>query len=191
MNRPGARTKNGFYTKGKEHPRASATPGTTRDTVHCMSSATPGIVGHDGVSPLLGLPLRLSRPAGQQNARWARRILPSSQAGPNPLGENLSLSSPPLKPRGLLLSVMRQKVGKERSQGVFAPLAIPPPELSELGQALLRADASGLCKEKPSLRVPSGTAKDGDSANGDGLSPKLINSSEPQGRRFSACSLDL
>ena len=75
--------------------------------------------------PLLGLQLRLSRPTGRQNALWARRILPSSQAGPNPLGENQSLSSPPLEPRGLLLSVMRQKVGKERSQGVFAPLANP------------------------------------------------------------------
>ena len=50
---------------------------------------------------------------------------PSPPSGPDPLGENQSLSSPPLEPRGLLLSVMRQKVGKERSQGVFAPLAIP------------------------------------------------------------------
>ena len=49
-----------------------------------------------------------------------------SPSGPNPLGENITLSSPPLEPRRLLLSVMRQKVGKERSQGVFAPLAIPP-----------------------------------------------------------------
>ena len=40
-------------------------------------------------------------------------------------GLNESLSSSPLRPRGLLLSVMRQKVGKERSQGVFAPLANP------------------------------------------------------------------
>jgi hypothetical protein len=55
----------------------------------------------------------------------ARRILPSSRAGPNPLGENQSLSSPPLEPRGLLLSVMRQKVGKERSQEGCAPLANP------------------------------------------------------------------
>ena len=37
-------------------------------------------------------------------------------------GLNESLSSPPLKPRGLLLSVMRQKVGKERSQGDCHPL---------------------------------------------------------------------
>ncbi len=55
-------------------------------------------------------------------------------SGPYPLGKNQSLSSPPLEPRGLLLSVMRQKVGKERSQGVFAPLAIPRcyPNLAEL-----------------------------------------------------------
>ena len=46
-------------------------------------------------------------------------------SGPDPLGVNQSLSSPPLEPRGLLLSVMRQKVGKERNQGVFAPLANP------------------------------------------------------------------
>ena len=50
---------------------------------------------------------------------------PSPPSGPNPLGENQSFSFKPLEPRGLLLSVMRQKVGKERSQGVFAPLANP------------------------------------------------------------------
>ena len=47
---------------------------------------------------------------------------PSPPSGPNPLGENQSLSSPPLEPRGLLLSVMRQKVGKDRSQGDYHPL---------------------------------------------------------------------
>ena len=63
----------------------------------------------------------------------ARRILPSSRAGPNPLGENITFSSPPLEPRGLLLSVMRQKVGKERSQGSSTPLANPRryPNLAE------------------------------------------------------------
>ncbi len=71
----------------------------------------------------------------QQNARWVRprgAARHSNRAGPNPLGENQSLSSPPLKPRGLLLSVMRQKVGKERSQGDCHPLGHPPllPELS-------------------------------------------------------------
>ncbi len=49
-----------------------------------------------------------------------------SPSGPNPLGENITLSSPPLKPRGLLLSVMRQKVSKERSQGDCHPLGHPP-----------------------------------------------------------------
>ncbi len=52
---------------------------------------------------------------------------PSPPSGPNPLGENQSLSSPPLEPRGLLLSVMRQKVGKERNQGDYRPLGYPPP----------------------------------------------------------------
>ena len=46
-------------------------------------------------------------------------------SGPNLLGENITLSSPPLEPRRLLLSAMRQKVSKDRSQGVFAPLANP------------------------------------------------------------------
>ena len=108
-------------------PRASATP--IREPVPgCITSATVGSIGRRPSRvqcPPLALQLRLSCPTGRQNARWARRILPSSQAGPNPLGENITLSSPPLEPRGLLLSVMRQKVGKERSQGVFAPLANP------------------------------------------------------------------
>ena len=126
----------------QHRPRASATEEITGVTVHCMSSATPGTVGRR--------PKRAPMPASwtsvppgsirkvQQSVRpvfrcvasrkrgvGARRILPSSRAGPNPLGENQSLSSPPLEPRGLLLSAMRQKVSKERSQGVFAPLAIP------------------------------------------------------------------
>ena len=37
-------------------------------------------------------------------------------------GLNESLTSSPLEPRGLLLSVMRQKVGKERNQGDSHPL---------------------------------------------------------------------
>ena len=131
---------------------------------------------------LLGL--LLSRPNGQQNARWARcvasrcrwalqpglsgeksgsaSLASHTPSGPNPLGENQSLSSPPLKPRGLLLSVMRQKVGKERSQGVFAPLAIPPdwaanhqPRKFGLAPIPLR-----LCKTP--VGVPSGTAEDDD-----------------------------
>ena len=42
---------------------------------------------------------------------------------------------------------MRQKVGKERSQGDCHPLGHPP-LLPELGQALLRADASGALQSK-------------------------------------------
>ena len=62
------------------------------------------------------------RPVGAVFSCVASR---NRERGPNPLGENQSLSSPPLEPRGLLLSVMRQKVGKDRSQGDSAPLAIP------------------------------------------------------------------
>ncbi len=58
---------------------------------------------------------------------------PGPPSGPNPLGENITFSSPPLEPRGLLLSVMRQKVGKERSQGDCHPLGHPP-LLPELGR---------------------------------------------------------
>ncbi len=70
-------------------------------------------------------------PAGRHPACFRGHSVKPS--GPYPLGKNQSLSSPPLEPRGLLLSVMRQKVGKERSQGVFAPLAIPRcyPNLAE------------------------------------------------------------
>ncbi len=56
-------------------------------------------------------------------------------------GLNDSLTSSPLEPRGLLLSVMRQKVGKERSQGAATPLAIPrqyypPPKTATYGRSL-------------------------------------------------------
>ena len=54
-------------------------------------------------------------------------------SSPNPLGKNKSFSFKPLMPRRHLLSVMRQKVGKERSQEGAAPLAIPRcyPNLAE------------------------------------------------------------
>ena len=119
----------------QRHPRAAATAGIERlKTVqeNCMPSATAGTVGRHPFLRGVAMPATCTstmafspewtakRPVG------ARRILPSSRAGPNPLGENQSLSSPPLKPRGLLLSVMRQKVGKERSQGDCHPLGYPP-----------------------------------------------------------------
>ncbi len=93
-------------------------------------------------------------------------------SGPDPLGENITFSSPPLKPRGLLLSVMRQKVGKERSQEGFAPLANPrffqtvPRRMFGLAPTPLR-----LCKTP--VGVPSGTAKDDDAKHRDWFSPKL------------------
>ena len=68
---------------------------------------------------------------------------------------------------------MRQKVGKERSQGVFAPLAIPPdwvanhqPRKFGLAPTPLR-----LCKTP--VGVPSGTAKADDAKHRDWFSPKL------------------
>ena len=85
-------------------------------------------------------------PAGRHPACFRGHSVKPS--GPYPLGKNESLSSPPLKPRGLLLSVMRQKVSKDRSQGDCHPLGHPPPKLSELGQALLRATASGALQSK-------------------------------------------
>ena len=126
-----------------DRPRATATPDITTGMEHCVMSATAATAGRRRLrvpmpatwaSTTAFSPDRpAKRPVGavfrcvasRKREVGARRILPSSRAGPNPLGENQSLSSPPLEPRGLLLSVMRQKVGKERSQGVFAPLAIP------------------------------------------------------------------
>ncbi len=97
-------------------------------------------------------------------------------SGPYPLGKNQSLSSPPLEPRGLLLSVMRQKVGKERSQGVFAPLANPHRFLAcPLRKFGPSPTPLRLCKTP--VGVPSGTAEAGDAKHrerlGKILSPKL------------------
>ncbi len=97
--------------------RAAATVGTV---FRCVASRNRerGAAGH------------ANRACGQKSG--SASLASHTPSGPNPLGENQSLSSPPLKPRGLLLSVMRQKVGKERSQGNCHPLGHPPllPELS-------------------------------------------------------------
>ena len=76
-----------------------------------------------------GVLLGFSPPNLEPGLRAKKRV---SQFGlPHPVepqpsqGESISFLSP-AQAAGLLLSVMRQKVGKERSQGVFAPLAIPP-----------------------------------------------------------------
>jgi hypothetical protein len=73
-------------------------------------------------------------------------------------GLNDSLSSPPLKPRGLLLSVMRQKVGKERSQGDCHPLGHPP-LLPELGRNNSSKTPRGRVALPPGRGVPRGTRK--------------------------------
>ena len=149
----------------------------------CRSALEPGCVGLkrrqqriqlgvDGGQfqcPLLGLRLRLSRPNGQQNVRWARRILPSSQAGPNPLGENITFFLSPAQAAGAP-TFCDAAESKQRSQPRgLRPLGQPPPELSELGQALLRADASGALQSKLQSsgaerhRAPPGVAAAGPS----------------------------
>ncbi len=97
--------------------------------------------------------------ASRNRERTSRpRTKPSSPPSrPNPLGENQSLSSPPLEPRGLLLSVMRQKVGKERSQGDYHPLGHPP-LLPSLAKPSCGPPPAVLCKASSNLRVPSGTS---------------------------------
>ncbi len=82
-----------------------------RSVFHCVASRKRGVTD----TP--------TEPDGRKGG--SASLASHTPSSPNPLRENQSLSSPPLEPRGLLLSVMRQKVGKERSQGVFAPLANP------------------------------------------------------------------
>ena len=96
--------------------RATATVGTV---FRCVASRNRERVFYWGSLRLIS-----NRACGQKSG--SASLASHTPSGPNPLGENQSLSSPPLKPRGLLLFVMRQKVGKEHSQGVCAPLAIPP-----------------------------------------------------------------
>ncbi len=102
--------------------RAAATVGTV---FRCVASRNRERVFYWGSLRLIS-----NRACGQKSG--SASLASHTPSGPNPLGENQSLSSPPLKPRGLLLSVMRQKVGKERSQGNCHPLGHPPllPELS-------------------------------------------------------------
>ena len=134
----------------QRHPRASATAGIEmrqEDRESCITSAPAGTAGRRRCRRGVAMPTTWTSATEGSIRRTATTVRtafscvasrkregplgpgtkpPSPPSGPDPLGENQSLSSPPLEPRGLLLSVMRQKVGKERSQGVFAPLAIPP-----------------------------------------------------------------
>ncbi len=71
---------------------------------------------------------------------------------PYPLGKNQSLSSPPLMPRGHLLSAMRQKVSKDRSQGGSAPLANP----RRNGPNLAEKNPVFMCRSAPRAAQGSG-----------------------------------
>ena len=107
-------------------------------------------------------------PAGRHPACFRGHSVKPS--GPYPLGKNQSLSSPPLEPRGLLLSVMRQKVGKERSQEGCAPLANPHCFLAcPLRKFGPSPTPLRLCKTP--VGVPSGTAEAGDSTSRDTAPP--------------------
>ena len=103
-----------------------STSPTVRTVFRCVASRNRERVFYWGSLRLIS-----NRACGQKSG--SASLASHTPSGPNPLGENQSLSSTPLEPRGLLLSVMRQKVGKERSQGVFAPLANPRngPSLAE------------------------------------------------------------
>ena len=80
---------------------------------------------------------------------------PSPPSGPNPLGENIIFSSPPLKPRGLLLSVMRQKVGKERSQEGCAPLANPRRNGPNLAKPSCGPTPAAFAEKTPAFECPA------------------------------------
>jgi hypothetical protein len=105
-----------------------------------------------------------ARGRGRSAHERVGRAGPMPRRGPTLSGSPITFPFKPLEPRGLLLSVMRQKVGKERSQGDCHPLGHPP-LLPELGQALLRADASGALQSKLQSsgaerhRAPTGVAE--------------------------------
>ena len=90
---------------------ASKTPCGRGFQLRCLQEEGEGAAGH------------ANRACGQKSG--SASLASHTPSGPYPLGKNQSLSSPPLEPRGLLLSVMRQKVGKERIQEGCAPLANP------------------------------------------------------------------
>ena len=134
--------------------RAAATVGTV---FRCVASRNRERVFYWGSLRLIS-----NRACGQKSG--SASLASHTPSGPNPLGEYQSLSSPPLEPRGLLLSVMRQKVGKERSQGGFAPLANPHRFLAcHLRKFGPSPTPLKLCKTP--VGVPSGTAEAGDSTN--------------------------
>ena len=114
-------------------------------------------------------------PAGRHPACFRGHSVKPS--GPYPLGKNQSLSSPPLEPRRLLLSAMRQKVSKERSQGDYHPLGHPPRLFRPAPRRMFGLAPTPLRLCKTPVGVPSGTAEAGDAKHrerlGKILSPKL------------------
>ena len=83
----------------------------------------------------------LNRACGQKSG--SASLASHTPSSPNPLGENITFSSPPLEPRGLLLSVMRQKVGSPKNTArkaaapwPFPALFGPPPETATYGRSL-------------------------------------------------------
>ena len=140
--------KAGVFSTGRVIKRPVARPRASAliSTVRCITSATAGTVGRRRCPAPMSASWTSAPPGSGRRVAAAVRTVFSCVAsrkrvmlgtrtrrprgsdapsGPNPLGKNQSLSSPPLEPRGLLLSVMRQKVGKERSQEGCAPLANP------------------------------------------------------------------
>ncbi len=119
-------------------------------------------------------PLGRSCSAGRHPACFRGHSVKPS--GPYPLGKNQSLSSPPLEPRRLLLSAMRQKVSKDRSQEGCAPLANPRRNCPNLAKPSCGPTPAVLCKTSSSLRVPSGTDRAGDAEHRNGLAKFSVRS---------------
>ncbi len=167
--------KNPAFKCRAARPRATA----TETTVRCMTSAAPGTSGRRrfrrGVAVpttctsategsarrttlAVGTVFRCVASRNRERTSRPRTKPPSPPSGPNPLGENQSLSSPPLKPRGLLLSVMRQKVGKDRSQEGYAPLANPHRNCPNLAKPSCGPTPAGKATSADELRAPPGVA---------------------------------
>ncbi len=111
-------------------------------------------------------------PAGRYPACFRGHSVKPS--GPYPLGKNQSLSSPPLMPRGHLLSAMRQKVSKDRSQGGSAPLAIPRRNCPNLAKPSCGPTPAAFAEKTPAFecRAAPRTARGGGGARPTG--PQLL-----------------
>ena len=99
-----------------------------------------------------------ARGRGRSAHERVGRAGPMPRRGPTLSGSPITFPFKPLEPRGLLLSVMRQKVGKERSQGDCHPLGHPP-LLPELGRNNSSKTPRGRVALPPGRGVPRGTRK--------------------------------